>query len=138
MKYSQSKTEVRVIKTRSRRVAGDLQVPPGSVPATMVIETNSLKETGFRYHVFGPIDDSTTPFDAVARVLCAGLPGFVFHRVLPRQECPQLTRSLATLTASKRRPGRTGAGSPSDRDYDLAATGVGMRPSCVISSTWSK
>jgi hypothetical protein len=54
-------------------------------------------------------------------------------------------RQLELLARNARRdadvkegPGRVGAGSPPEGDYGLAATGVGMRPSCVISSTWSK
>src|SRR6266849_4643556 len=57
----------------------------------------TILETRFRDDVFGPIDDSTSPFDAVARVLCAGLPGLIFHRVLSREECSQLTYPLAAL-----------------------------------------
>ena len=64
----------------------------------IVPENNSFLETSCRDEGLSPIDESSSAFNSVARVLCAGLPGFMFHCILARQECPQLTRALATLS----------------------------------------
>ena len=42
-------------------------------------------EAGLRQYVCSPIYDSVSPFHAVARVLCAGFSGFIFHCVFSRK-----------------------------------------------------